>query len=1470
MWPMEMIADDNNPSVSPSAMESPCNSIDENCDGILLQVLPELSATDQIVCMGSGASLTVNGLPVGGWFWFDVNGNALFEGDTFYTPTLTQSTVYWVQDSVPNTCSSPLKMITVTVDPGPNFGTNDQPTICLGEAFDLNSLNLVDASNNVVAISYHDAQPTNASNQLSSSLVQPNTTSTYFLRAATVNGCYSELAIDIIVNNTPTALIAAANNLLDICANDLTTITGSEGGTGTGQITYRWEDGATAAQRIIFPSNPTGPQTYTLQVTDANDCMDESNIVINTLPSITRVAITEVSDVDFCDGDNGFITLSPENGQAPFTFEWDGPKSGMEVSSNASFTMTGLTQGSYKVTISDSAGAGCDIFIPVIIINGPGVVVDPIIDIVPVTCHGGSNGSIDISVSGGTPTYLWSNGATSPDLQNIAAGNYSVTISESDCQTVLRDLQVPTPSALDATLAANHSVTCFGGSDGAIDVNITGGVGPYIYEWSNGMETEDINLLPEGEYQLTVTDKNNCTLLSQSITISQPTLLQIALDSVSKISCYNGADGKIDLSVSGGTTPYFFEWSNGLLTEDIQKLRSGIYEATVTDANDCSLNLTGIKVPDPNPLVVTVDALGLPTCNQILDGNIKVSTSGGTAPYTYAWNNGMLTEDLSGLPEGKYQLTVTDAKGCDFVTKMLEITAPEVLFFGLVFVHEESCMGVTDGAISVQILGGTPPYTYEWSNGQKIEDLTNLPAGDYQLTVSDMNGCSRVSPMLEVAALEPLAATVDLQEHVSCAGADDGSIYLSLFTNGMSYQYEWNNGAVTQDLQNIPPGKYSAKITANDGCTFFTPEITIEEPEPLELEVVSVESPTCNGVFDGSIDVSVTGGTTPYFYSWNNGTNEEDISGVQAGTYLLSVLDKNGCPVTTNTIEVNEPDALQMDILQIADVGCIDSIGNVSVEITGGTEPYNYIWSTGDTLPAIQKLPAGVYSLSVTDENNCFLVNSALEIDQLSDTLLVETNVLSPITCFGMSDAVLAAEITGGNYPFQYNWSNGITDSLNQDLSGGNYRVTVTDNYGCVGVSDFKFLASPPVLQYFVNEVVDNLCRGDDEGSISIVVSGGVSPYNLMWSNGEDSSYIDQLIAGAYSFTITDQNNCTQTTISPIQITEPLSTIQAQLFQTDSIACFGDMDASLLVIASGGAGGFQYEWNTGATTSSIDSLGPGFYQCAVTDVNDCRLSLPGYIIEGPEAPLSVLMSSSQVIDNKECDGMAGAISLEVSGGTLPYHYLWSNGSLTENIVDLPSGNYLVTVTDFNDCVTESETFIIEEPENTLVANMMSTPDTNSLSSGTATFVVTGGKWPYSFEWDSATSFQTDSIATDLAAGQYRLTITDANQCTLIEEVLVETITVIIDAVDEANSFGLFRYYPNPVNDFLTIEIELLPSSDVVVRLRTILGQPIKHITRPETKQERIILDLKQLPSGPYLLELELNGKKVIQEFIIRH
>jgi gliding motility-associated-like protein len=359
-----------------------------------------------------------------------------------------------------------------------------------------------------------------------------------------------------------------------------------------------------------------------------------------------------------------------------------------------------------------------------------------------VSCNNFGDGSIDLTVTNGTPayTYTWSNGATTQDISNLDPGVYVVTVEDAfGCSASISDT-ITQPSIL----VLNKEVTqvdCYNDSTGAIDLNISGGVLPYTYNWSNGSTAEDLSGISVGSYSVIVTDANGCEV-SDNTTITQPDSISIATV-VSDATC-NAANGAINTLVTGGTSPYDYSWSNGATTANLSNVQGGVYTLTVTDENNCVATVTETVGTTSNisGSVFVTDVL----CNGGRTGEALVVIESGNAPFTYEWSTGDTTNPIDGLEAGSYWVNVQDAFGCE-MTLTFGVFEPELLTVDL-FSPEPltgfnvSVFGGSDGSIQASVEGGTPAYSYLWSNGSTLENINGLTAGDYSLIVTDENGCT--------------------------------------------------------------------------------------------------------------------------------------------------------------------------------------------------------------------------------------------------------------------------------------------------------------------------------------------------------------------------------------------------------------------------------------------------------------------------------------------------------------------------------------------------------------------------------------------------------------------------------------------------------------------------------------------------------------------------------------------------------
>lgn len=1159
---------------------------------------------------------------------------------------------------------------------------------------------------------------------------------TYTVTVTDANGCTENASVTI-TQPDPLVLATSKSDVSCNAGTDATidlTVTG-----GTAPYNYAWSNGSNSEDLSSLAAG-----NYTVTVTDANGCSETTTVTINEPGSDINATYTVV-DVSCFGGSDGAVDLIVSGGTAPYSYLWDFGATSQDV--------TLLPAGTYSVTITDANGCKT---VSGIVINEP---VSPIAinsNVTDMSCNGNSDGSIDITVSGGTGpyTYSWSNGAMTEDLSSLSAGSYTITVTDANGCSENSNITVTEPAIL--SLSETHSdASCFGTADGSIDLTVTGGTAPYTYNWTNGASLEDTSGLSAGAYTVVVTDTNGCTD-NITVVISQPTAIVIT-ETVTDAGCGGGIAGSIDLTVSGGTGPYTYSWSTGAITDDISGLSSGNYTITVTDATGCTETKT-ISVNEDSALSLSVSTTHI-DCNGNMNGAIDLSISGGVTPYTISWSNGASTEDLSTLAAGTYNVSVTDNVGCNSVLSVT-ITEPDVLSLSTSQVDIQ-CNGEASGSINLTVSGGTGPYTYSWDNGAVTEDLTGIMADTYNVIVTDANGCVENT---SVTITEPALLTLSTsQVNVDCEGGNDGSIDLTVTGGTAPYNYTWDNGAVTEDLSDLLAGTYNITVTDANGCAKST-SVTITEPSLLTLSVSQVNV-DCNGNDSGSIDLTVTGGTTPYTYSWNNGESSQDLSNLTAGVYQVIVTDANGCSETA-TVTISEPAPLVLTTSQ-SDILCSGDAGAIDLTVTGGTAPYTYSWSNGATSEDLSGLAAASYMVTVTDANGCS-ENTTVIINEVAALVLSFTK--TDLACKGDNDGSIDLTVTGGTAPYTYAWSNSESTEDLSGLVGGSYSVVVTDSNGCA--ANLSVSINEPASDITATATVTDIsCNGLNDGTIDVVVTGGTAPYSYQWSNGANTQDLAGIPAGTYNVTITDANGCF--TIPGIVVSEPdpllLSTTHMD------VDCNAGTNGSIDLIVTGGTAPYSYAWDHGSNTEDLSSLAAGTYTVVVTDANGCSNSTSVTITQ--PAVLSLGISKTDV----SCtDGNDGAIDVSVSGGTSPYTFSWSNGAGSEDMSMLSAGVYNLIVTDANGC-SESSSITITEPGSDIVGTYTVTDvSCNGGNDGSIELTVSGGTAPYSFLWNNGS---TNEDPTGLTAGTYNVTITDANGCKSISGIVISepTEAILINA-----------------------------------------------------------------------------------------
>lgn len=1036
-----------------------------------------------------------------------------------------------------------------------------------------------------------------------------------------------------------------------------------------------------------------------------------------------------------------------------------------------------------------------------------------------ISCHNANDGILraDIKMgTGGRLRYSWYKnnvliaGASDTNIAHLGPGRYKVVLTDPTMELSSSDeitLSEPEPLTLD--IQRIEHIDCFGNRTGGIELKGSGGVAPYLYSWKDGAYGMTRHELPAGTYPVKLIDQNSC-LIIRVITLKQPEKpFEIAIDTV--IHAYHDADGnyvagRILAHAQGGTPPYPALSITG--NHNLNHLDSGTYELIGRDAKRCEDRKT-VKVEKYDRMQTEIIPERQNLCHGESHAACHVQITGGVPPFSILWSNGNKTERIENLSAGTYTVTVTDAAGIVRLSQ-INLTTPPPLEITTIELQQPSYGGCidkicpetgNDGRIHVAVKGGSLPYQLHWTkNGEEFSHtatdssiIENLSGGYYALFVSDINTCKSTADFV-LKNISPLKAEIETEKMPGCFDGADGILRGKVSGGTPPYRIEWEGFADTlARLENIKAGMYALSATDALGIKSLH-SFLLTEPEPLRITADNIKFPSYpgseNGISfpakaNGSIHISVSGGTPPYRYRWENEENQylkdgkTGIDSLLPGTFRFRITDSAGCTADTAfslpyvaplicSIAVEKP---------ISCFGFRDAILNAN--ITGGIPPYTLQWyKDGD--------PSGNETVLVNAEHGTYRldVKDSLHVQASFSFVLKQPDSLSltlipiPGFCHGDSAGKAVAVVSGGTLPYTYNWHlDGETqpyhDSILIHLETASISLSVTDLRGCTATG-FTSVTSPTVLQAahmlrppsYAGSLWKTVPQPVSDGQIRLYATGGTPPYRYQWQNGDTSSLITQADSGLYQVNISDRNNCEKKLSFYLKRTPDLS---ARLELLAEPLCFGEATANLSLSVQGGMEPYTYDWYRNGKWISEDSVLPatemraGLYQVTVRDANGIT-SRDSLLVNQPK-PLS---ATTYIRDASAWHFKNGEIRVEITGGIPPYQLRWENGS-TENLLpDIGRGTYSLEITDAHLCRL-NRNYKVNSPDSLLIASFSVHHATENKDNGAVYLNVQGGMLPYAYRWEDAygNTLQNESgqqsvfALENLSEGIYRFYLSDA-------------------------------------------------------------------------------------------------------------
>lgn len=891
------------------------------------------------------------------------------------------------------------------------------------------------------------------------------------------------------------------------------------------------------------------------------------------------------------------------------------------------------------------------------------------------------------------------------------SGNYTDIITNSDGCDSLVYTYLTVVENVEAVAIQLQEASSPTANDGSVTVNINSGTGPFTYLWSNGATTQTVTDLTPGLYCVTVTADNGCEDIT-CISVLYPGAINVEVLN-GTVTCNGWSDGELTLTISDGMPAYNYEWGidfgsaqgSGTITNagesaTISGLAPGSnYTITVTDAGGLIIVTFG-EIDEPLPIVNNLDTT-LCFGETLTVGDSVYSIEGPILEYLTSIEgcDSLVTGSLFILDEIQTNVDLVACFGESITigTTVYDATGP----IDEILTATNGCDSLVSGTLTVLSENSTfLDTTVCFNETIVVGTSTYSSSGNYTDILTASNGCDS-TVFTNLVVLTELTVDAVLVTEASALGANDGVAQADVNGGAGNYTYQWSGGATSQTANDLIGGQtYCVTVTDAIGCT-VEDCVIIYFPVNI-LSFFENDTLDCTGDTDGQLIFSAYNGQAPYNYTWQNNSNTLNgngtilneggiatISNLPADTYTIEISDQWGS--FSIEIEIVEPEPIDITVVNQLDASCFGECdGSVAINVTGGTAPYQYLWSGGaGNLPDADLLCAGIYTVTVTDANNCTNTFD-VQVDE-PEEFIVEAIEISPVACFGGSDG--EASVTTNGNPITFLWSNNETTQTISNLVGGNYSVTVVNADNCTAESSITINEPQSAIatNVFVETPIN--CFNGNDGEATITATGGTG-FSYSWSNGNNTQTATNLSEGMYFVTATDVNGCVA--MDSIQMVAP-DLIQASFTTIDVNCPDGEFSGSILIDqVTGGIPDylFSVDGNIFYSTNQIDNLSAGDYEVYVEDANGC-VEIFHETIGAPD-PVFVDLGADQTIRLGE------SITLEAVSSSLDVNYSWTPEDSLNcvncpgiTVVPFQTTTYTVSVIDTISGCTATDEIIIE-------------------------------------------------------------------------------------------------------------------------------------------------------------------------------